>query len=376
MREPLRRSNVYPFDSGYGSNLLQNTGAVFNDPRLSTQVIPGYASFDSRHFNGQLPMPLLPLPPYQVQQQQQNLSRTDQISSGSTRNHQTAFSSAFDLEVERLQGQWTLPQTTTVATATSITPVVQQLAPPVFQFDERRNMNGSSTAIGLGESVDIISSSSMQPRRSVEDIITTKEGNSTTSGTSGNGKPRFTLDDHMARSPKASPKTKVDPNSRINPSYMSIPAFVPHHSQSPQSRSTSLTQISSPQTQIHSIVEPLRPQPPVLPPMKQVLAVEVINNLSTLPLLPPTLPPLPSLPVVLPTLPILNSQSLPPIPAFNSLPALPKLSTLPELPVLPPTVATLFPSTLPSLPHFPTNPSTHTLSEIGVVVPSAKAGGE
>lgn len=207
------------------------------------------------------------------------------------------FPSAFDLEVERLQGQWTLPKSTPAPT------------PPVFQFDEiRRNGVNGSTA-SLGDSIDLTTGNHLSRRSTEETVITESHGS----------KPRFTLDEHMSRSPKPSPKVKVDASSRINPSYMSIPAFVPHHNQHSQSPKRSV------QTET-------LPQPPVLPKMKQ----QVVEIPAVL------LPPLPALPL-LPSLPVLSpAQQISPVLsslAFNS---------LPELPILPPPVVPSVLSPIPS----------------------------
>lgn len=93
-------------------------------------------------------------------------------------------------------------------------------APTQYPFDEARR------AAPPAESLDLVAEH--HPRRAMDE-----------SKLAENGKSRLTLDSHMAttRSPKVATiaHNKVDLGRKSSPSFMSIPAFVPHHSQHAQS---------------------------------------------------------------------------------------------------------------------------------------------
>lgn len=208
----LRASNPLAPPFGYNNSGYEATGLAIQQQQ------------QQHHFGQSLPS-LPPLPPPRVDYSSREPSRplsnpralnypSKEASGGHNRSHSGAttmrgfLSSHFapsyaDLEAERIHAQsaWQ-----------------KHSAPTQYPFDDARR------APPPAESLDLVAEH--HPRRSVDE-----------SQLAENGKSRLTLDSHMAttRSPKAATIAHKVELGRKSPSFMSIPAFVPHHSQHAQS---------------------------------------------------------------------------------------------------------------------------------------------
>lgn len=368
LREPVRQPTLYPFDSAFG-HTLNNTGLGNLRMAPNHLAMPfGYPSYEPPHFLPSLPPLPSTLPPRM--DYNHNASRplsnprvtTYPKDSPATPIHRnspssrgypnTQYASAFDQEVDRMQGQW--PKVAS-----------QQSMQSPYQYDEQRR-----TASGVSGSSDAMDTSADHQSRQLEEtpLSSIKENSSGTNAS------RFTLDAHMARSPKASPKvpatiTKVEA-TRNSPSFMSIPAFVPHHSQLPHQHL---------QPVVHAAVLPALPSLPT--PATGLEPSPSISSQSSSSL--PSLPNLPPLPQVAPemTSPTYTAAvSVVPIEKVSAA-EIQVSSMIPELPI--PKATALVPSepqavlTAPSQPSstadvLPLPPSLEPLAN-GIISPSIPA---